>query len=265
MRKMLLVFGATLVLAGAAFGTLGSVVASWPAPADYPIALARPGNPTYLWVYCNTGPYNIWRTNANTGSVYSSYVSPRGHETKGLTYRWGGYLYVGDYATDSCYVCDYANGSVHYSFELGHNLSGGLALECGRGGINPQALYSSDIGSRYVYRQDYDNGSIYSSFLTQPCAVWDLAWDYNNNLVWGGGLVYFDDPYVYGYTTSGSLAASFPSPALYPIGMCYYGEYLWIGTTTGSHRIWKVHCPGGLDRGTNVTPTSAGKIKALFH
>ncbi|MGD8720123.1 MAG: hypothetical protein PVH29_15045, partial [Candidatus Zixiibacteriota bacterium] len=118
---------------------------------------------------------------------------------------------------------------------------------------------------RYVYRQDYSTGSIYSSFLSQPCPLWDLAWDYNNNLVWGGGLIIFGTQYVFGYTPSGSLAASFQSPAAAPVGMCYYGEYLWIGTTVGSQQIWKVHCPAGLDRGTNVTPTSAGKIKALFH
>ncbi|MGD8719956.1 MAG: hypothetical protein PVH29_14190, partial [Candidatus Zixiibacteriota bacterium] len=140
MTKMLLVIGATLALAGAAFGSLGSVVASWPAPGDFPVALARPSNPTYLWVFCRSEPYNIWRTDANNGSIYSSFVSPRGHETQGLTYRYGGYLYVGDYDTDSCYVCDYTNGSVHYSFELGHDLSGGMALECGAGGYNPQAL-----------------------------------------------------------------------------------------------------------------------------
>ncbi len=192
--------------------------------------------------------------NANTGSIYSSMVSPFGAFTHGLTHRMGGYLYVGDSFTNYIYLFNATNGSIYSSFTAGHYMTGGLALQGGAGGSSPQALFSSESFAPLVYRQNYTNGSIYSSFPPNP-AVFDLAWDYNNNLIWGGY-----SSRIYGYDTSGSLVASFLAPAYTPGGMCYLGHYLWIGTSSGSHRIWKVHCPGNI----TVEPTSFGKVKALF-
>ena len=260
MRKALLFFAAGLAIAGAAFASLGSVVASYPAPQNYPIALARATSPAYMWVFSTSYPYRIHRLHADTGSVYSSYNSPKGITTRGLTYEWGGYLHLGDRVTDYVYKCWYSTGQIMDSYRLYHELYGGLALQCDAGGQNPVAIFSDDLTPKTVWRQSHTTGSIYSSFVT-PFRPYDLAWDYKNELLWAGD---YDGDRVYAFNTNGSLVTGFQAPADHPLGLCYFGEYLWISTTVGSHYIWKVHCPADLDRGTNVTPTSAGKIKALF-
>ncbi|MGD8718479.1 MAG: hypothetical protein PVH29_06600, partial [Candidatus Zixiibacteriota bacterium] len=70
---------ACLLAAAAAYGDFGVVVKSYAAPAGYPIALAHGGSSGDLWVYCNSSPYNIYRLDAETGSVYGSVMSPWGY------------------------------------------------------------------------------------------------------------------------------------------------------------------------------------------
>jgi hypothetical protein len=45
------------------------------------------------------------------------------------------------------------------------------------------------------------------------------------------------------------------------IGLTYRRIYLYVGTTTGSHRIWVIHCPTFRSA---VHPASVGRVKALF-
>lgn len=76
--KRLIIFGVALLVAGAAFGRMGDVLASFPAPANYPIALAARGitSPYYIYVYCHTSPYRIYKMDARYGSIHSSFISP---------------------------------------------------------------------------------------------------------------------------------------------------------------------------------------------
>jgi hypothetical protein len=55
------------------------------------------------------------------------------------------------------------------------------------------------------------------------------------------------------------VATSFAAPAGYPYGMAYYGQYLWVGCD-GNDYVYRVHCPYNVD----VTPSSVGKVKAIF-
>jgi hypothetical protein len=73
---------------------------------------------------------------------------------------------------------------------------------------------------------------------------------------------YVDAPaFVFGYTTDGSLVASFQAPASRPRGAAYLGGYLWISTGASSNQyIYKVHCPDDV----GVAPASLGRIKALL-
>lgn len=256
MKKIVVITLALALAASAAFAALGSVIASFRAPANFPLALARPTNVTYLWVFTQTSPYNIYRVHGDTGSVYSSYVSFAGSSTRGLSYDWASTLWVGNSSNDYVYNTYYPTGSIRASFPANHDVSG-LAVEGGAGGSNPQAIWCSTGYSPYgVWRHHLTSGSIYMSFNPARPAC-DLAWDYTNNLVWGGS---YSNHYVYGYTTTGSLAASFPSPANYPWGLCYYNRVLWVAVTTPVHYIYKIDCPINV----NIAPSSIGKIKAMY-
>jgi hypothetical protein len=268
-----------MLLAGAsAWGTFGQVVATYASPAAAPIALARGGTGNYLWVFCNSAPYNIYRVNADTGSVYATAPSPWGVGTRGLSYAAGGYLYAGDYNTDYVYRVHYSNlGSVISSFPTGHDMYGGLSLKVtGDGGAGATAMWasywppitnipgagpgarSSDQQEPQVYLHNLTTGSIISSFLPLVVCPYDVAWDWRNQILWGAG-----GPMT-GHTPTGSCIGTYWYMIGYSkrflAGICYDGEYLWAGATWPRDEILKIHCPEGI----GVAPASLGKVKALF-
>lgn len=267
MKRAILIAAALTFGAGSVFGALGDIYASFPAPASYPIALARANNPDYTWVYCNTSPYRIYRINAHTGSIFASYVSPQGIGTRGLTYNYGGggglplgsYLWMGNYLKYYIYRCNYATGSAYASFPAYSSTLNGLAVKAtGHGGYCPTHMLSSNANTERVYHKDLITGSIRKLF-TASHDVYDLAYDWENEIIWTGNL----GNVVYGYNTNGSLVTSFTIPANYPLGFAHQHNFLWVGTTLGSHRIWKIHCPP-FTASANVVPASMGKIKAAF-
>lgn len=264
MKKIVVITIALALAASAAFGVLGQIVASWPSPAGYPIAAARANNNAYFWLYCNASPYSIWRVNSETGAVQASYVSPFTSATRGLTYNYNGggglptgsYLWIGNSTTDRIYRCNYSTGSAYASIPANHDMYGGLAaMATADGGAAPTYMLSSDSSPAYTWRQSLTSGSIYGSFATT--GVYDIAWDWRNKLVW-----HRNGTTIYGRTTTGSVAASFPFTSGPALAFSYFGQYLWLGSTTGYNRIFKVHCP--IIPNINVTPTSVGKVKALF-
>lgn len=269
MKKVLLVITVSLCAAAIAYGALGDVVRSFASPASYPIALGVPGNYSYwLWAYCNTSPYRVYAMYGTSGSVTSSWVSPQGTYTRGLTYNYNGggglpsgsYLWMGNYSTDRIYRCNYANGSVYASIPANHDMYGGIAvMATGDGGSRPSYMLSNDTSPAYMYRQSLTNGSVYSSWASNSY-TYDLAWDWRNQVIWTG----YTGNYVYGWRTNGSRVASFRIPNSYPLGFCYTTNYLWVAVTIGSpaHYIYQIHCP--LVPNLAVKPTSVGKIKSLF-
>jgi hypothetical protein len=104
-------------------------------------------------------------------------------------------------------------------------------------------------------------GSLLSTFrYPDQLILFDPGWDYGNALVWWGNRTAYK-PHVYGFTRSGSLAASFPAPAGNLYGCTYLDGYLWISTDGAPDYIWKVHCPKDFEA---LAPTSVGRVKALF-
>ncbi|MGD8719948.1 MAG: hypothetical protein PVH29_14150 [Candidatus Zixiibacteriota bacterium] len=90
----------------------------------------------------------------------------------------------------------------------------------------------------------------------------DCAWDYRNQLIW---FTDSDDtwpaPPICGFTTDGSLVASFTPPLILAYGLTYYEGYLWVSNIFCEPMdVIQVHCPIL----TGVTPASIGKVKALF-
>lgn len=278
--KLTWVFG-LIVTANCAWGDFRQVVASFPPPARYPLALARGADDAHMWVFCNDPPYNIYRINAETGSVYESVASPWGTDTRGLAYAAGGYLYVGDFYADHIYLVHYSNiRSVISSFPAGHYNVAGLALKAmGDGGVGGNSLWSTTVpplwsdnrigGARGkparqhdawlcgVYLHNRTTGSIISSF-PPDLGVVDVAWDWRNDILWGGGAA------LAGYKPTGSYVGSFwfyrGHSKCHLRGMCYFNQYLWAGATWPEPLILKIHCPLGI----GVEPASLGKVKALF-
>jgi hypothetical protein len=243
MGKWVLFAGCAVLLPGAALGALGDVVASWPSPADVPCAGAR-GNDV-LFIYCND-PMGalIYRMTPDTGSVYGSF------------YAWGDHLWQGKAYESPYHVYDTnaGNGSVYRSYSHAAPCYGIAPLATGDGGLGTTALFTCDSLTSTIYQLTLA-GSIQRSFKL-PRQMFDIAYDWRSKLIWGGQ----NDPYIYGCTTTGSLAASFPVPAQMPYGYAYHGQYLYV-VTHMSRRIWKIHCPVV---NAAVAPASAGRVKALF-
>jgi hypothetical protein len=209
-------------------------------------------------------PRHIYRVIPSNGSVISSYPSPFGFPTRGLGYEHGGYLWIGTYSEPYSRIvrCHEATGSIYSSFRLiGRAMFGGVACQ----GIPTQpgtlkAIISNGFPPEPVTRHT-PAGSLLSTFYYPEWATYfDPGWDYGNGLIWWGNRT----PYyahVYGFTTVGSLVASFPAPAGNPHGCTYLDGYLWISTDGPPMYIWKVHCPKDFEA---VATASIGRVKALF-
>jgi hypothetical protein len=264
MARLVLAVLLSLCVAGMAWGDLGDIIASYAAPATYPLAAARANNSQYLWMYCNSSPYYIWRINADNGTIYGSY-SKFTSSTRGLAYSYGGgpggsYLWIANYSTREVHMCNYADGSTVNSWTcVTENQPYGLAPEAtADGGYNPQSIISTDTSPYYTWRYVPTTGSLLGSFSHGGLYAYDCAWDWRNQLVWGG---YGSPGVVRGWTTAGSVVASFTVPNTYPYAITYWGEYLFVGCTIPNHYCYKVHCPV---LNVNVKPASVGKVKALF-
>ena len=264
MGKVWYVVGVMVCAAGVAWGALGDVVGSFPAPANYPLAAARPNNDAYLWLYCNTSPYYIYQVHALTGVIAASYPSPYTSATRGLAYSYGGlpsgsYLWIGKYTSPYEYsMTNYANGSIYASFAPGHSLYGLAPQATADGGYNPLSIITAYTSPNYVWLHHPTTGSIMSSFPKSQLA-YDIGWDWRNNVVWGG---YGSPGIMYAWNTSGSLMTSFAAPAPYPYAVVYHAQYLWVGCTTPGHHIYRIHCP--LIPNLNIAPASVGRVKAMF-
>jgi hypothetical protein len=153
-------------------------------------------------------------------------------------------------------MSNYTTGSVYLSYSVASDPYGMAVEATADGGRAPTAMLTSDSSPAYVWRRQLTTGSILSSIAAT--GTYDIAYDWRNKLVWhrSSSTIVGRNP------TSGSIEASFTSPAGPALAFTYYGQYLWIGTTTSYHRIYKVHCP--IIPGVAVVPTSVGKVKAIF-
>jgi hypothetical protein len=255
MKNVLLVPIITFYTAGAAFAALGDVVASWPSPGSVPCAVARSND--VLFVYCND-PMGamVYRMTPDTGSVYGSFYTLDGKNTRGLAYVWGDHLWQGKAYVSPYYVydTDAGSGSLYRSYSHAVPCYGIAPLATGDGGLGTTALFTSNSLTSTIYQLNLA-GSVQRSFKL-PRQMFDIAYDWRSKLIWGGQ----NDPYVYGCTTTGSLVASFPVPAQMPYGYAYHGRYLYV-VTHMSRRIWKIHCPI-INAG--IGPSSMGRVKAIF-
>lgn len=256
MRKLAIALTAAAAFASAADvdAALGDVVSSFRAPGTSVRGMARSGTRLHIIIYGS--PTRVYRVAPVSGSVYGSWATTFNRNCRGLGFSEGGYLWVGCYADNHVYKCNSVTGSVYGSWNAGNDAYG-VAPRCtGDGGVNTTAIFTSAQTPSYCWRHNMNNGSVLGSFSVRHSSFFDIAWDHRNQLIWLGTL----NGSIYGYRTNGAVRASFSSPANYPYGMAYYGEYLWIGCD-GNDYVYRVKCPGTV----SVEPASFGRVKACFH
>jgi hypothetical protein len=164
------------------------------------------------------------------------------------------YLWVGCVGDDTVYRTRPFTGSVYSSWST-INKAFGAAAECtGDGGIGTANLYVTAYYPAYAYLHRL-NGSVVGSFRITDGSRYDCAFDWRNNVLWRGC-----GNYIYGFTPTGEVAASFESPASSPWGLAYYNRRLWIACQ-GDTYIYRVECPKGF---FPVEPVSVGRVKCLF-
>ena len=270
MKVVTLLVSALAFAAAPAGAYLGEVVASFPAPTRFPIALAA--SPEHVFVFSSYwGVDKVYTLDPNTGSVIRSYGPPLGHDTSGLGYEAGGYLWtvrmtLSIYGTAWVARCEASTGSIYSSWPISarsiHLARGGLTCE-GRpdqpGSL--KAVVVHDLGTRALVSRHATNGSLLSMFYySNKRSYRDSAWDYGNGLIW---FTDNDTPgHIYGHRANGSFLTSFRAPSTQPRGSAYFNGYLWVCTFSPepTHLIWKVHCPPDVA----VKPASVGRVKALF-
>jgi hypothetical protein len=253
MRKVLILTVAALVGATYAFGTLGSIVSSFRAPASQPRGLARSNDRLYVLDY--NSPNRVYYLNPTTGSRLGSWQAPVSSGNRGLAYIADGTIYVGCWSNDRIYRCRADNGSVRAAWAVGHDPTGLAPVQTGDGGYGATSLYCSASAPSYFWRHHYTTGSVISSFAAPHSSFQDITYDHRNRLIWR-----YNSNRVYGITTAGSVKASFSwsGHGTYA-GMAYHSGYLFISATTQQY-IYRVHCPNNV----GVRPSSVGKVKALF-
>jgi hypothetical protein len=259
---------AALLVPTFAYAGFGDVVASFPAPGEGP-KVARSNQYLFVLATAQAGPQMgrrmIYRVNAETGSIRNSYLAP--NEGKG---NYGGiaftaprHLWVLFDSYDCVYKLDAPTGSLIESWLSWPGVMTGIAADHNQAeGGRVNAIWISAT-SPDIFRKFTPKGVLKEEYLW-GIRTSDSGWDYDASLLWAG--VWSWPHYVYQFSPFGSVAASFPSPAVYfPVYSCeYYEGYLWVGTSQTKNEeisyIWKVD----VSPQEGVTPASVGRVKALF-
>jgi len=251
MKKCLILVCATLLAVGLASADLGSVVRSFAIPGGSCAGLARANAVLFSDYYSGS---LIYRCNYTTGSITGSFSAAGGSQTRGLCYQYGGYLWQNQAYNSPyrIYRTNSSSGSIYNYYSIDHYGHGSAPLATGDGGEGTTHILRSNYSGRTIYYMT-TTGSVSRSHSTSQ-ALYDIAYDWRNRLIWGG----MNSTTVYGFTTTGSLVASFAKPTGNVYGITYHGQYLWVAGTSG--QIYQIHCPNNV----GVKPTSMGKIKAMF-
>lgn len=252
-KRLSIALAVALLTAAAADAYLGQIQASFRSPAGANTrGLARAAG--YLYVVDGTDPGIVYRMNPDTGKVYDWYIVQWNGNNSGLAFSTPSYLWVGCISTDVVYRTRAFTGSIYSSWEAGHDPFGVAPRSTGDGGKGTTHIFTTDNQPDFMFTHRL-NGNVVNSFPLRTYSRFDSAFDWRNNLVWRGS-----GDYIYAHTPTGSIAASFESPAESPRGLAYNNRRLWIGSAANSY-IYLVHCPKNFFA---VEPASVGRVKALF-
>jgi hypothetical protein len=257
MKKYIIIALGLLLVGSNAFAVLGDLVASYPLPVSNPRGVAKSNQRIYYVAYQSP---NVVVALNNSGSFLFSWSCPVSFRNRGLSYSWGGNLWLGNYGDNHVYRCDSSTGSVYYSWNAGHDPYGVATYGTNDGGYGLANILTYDSSPNRLYYHVWTTGAVVHSTPLTSASSYDIAYDWRNRLIWQknpeGELVCGMSYY------NGNVLASFHSPISgTAYGMAYSANYLYIAYSAD---IAKVHCPDlGLD-GTNVAPASMGSIKAMY-
>ena len=234
---------------------LGEVAGSFPSPAGRDVrGLALSSG--YLFVLDSNDPGVTYLLNIWNGSIYSSYNVSWSGSNGGLAFSTPYNLWVGNPGNDTVYRCYALDGSIYGSWSAGHDPFGLAPLCTGDGGTGTSYVLGTDSSPSAIFTHRLGDGSVVRSVAIPGASNFDCAYDWRNKLVWlgrGSGV-------VFGYTASGTAAASFPSPAAGPAGLAYSREILWVACA-GNGQVYRVRCPYNF---AGLEPASLGRVRAIF-
>ncbi len=263
MRKRIMIVLTLALLAGSASAKLGDLVASFSnfgAGSHYGLA----ADANYLYSYWNVGfPFNypivtLKRTN---GAFVKTYPAPGPTDpqyTRGLCYDGTGNLYSNNYLRHYVTRFRASDGKLLSTWTWPSGSRYGICVDH-KGTSAGTNIYQNYTRTWWVSTL---TGSQKRAFRAPVSSyAYDLAWDWNNNLIWYGN---YNDEFIYGVNTNASIVAKFGLPVgpENPYGIAYWPDYLYVSTSGGTpdEYIWVFECPGTV----GVTPASVGRIKALF-
>ncbi len=272
MKRSVIITGAALA-ASAAFGAMGSLVASFPnAGGNAHYGLAADLDYLYSFYYDPSQGYPVNVVKRANGSFVRSIELPlppldklnlRGMGYVGDGSLGQGYLYLNNYKDRYVAKVRITTGKLtgKWGWVGGENRYG-LCVDNKKTQINTvRGFYQNSLDGLWWHSDK--NGSLISSWQapTENYA-YDLAWDYRNDFIWYANS---STNWVFGMTTGGSILVSWPLEAgvLYPYGIAYYADRLYVSTSGGNpdEYIWVYDCP--LSE-IGIEPASLGRVKALF-
>ncbi|HUV87194.1 MAG TPA: hypothetical protein VMX79_08785 [bacterium] len=247
MKTALFVTAALLVAIAVQAYAFGSLVSSFHAPGDFPNGVGyRAAN---LYIGTNT-PDMCWRT-TTTGSIVRSHTSPT-TDTMGVAagvIGSTGFYWVASHDPRMIYQVGFNSGSIYHSFSVPSTYPYGVAFR------SASYIYHTDSGTApRLYLMHPTNGSVYASYT--------LSFDPNDVAYDATGYLWIVDSarIVRKCTLTGSTVDSFSVSSYgYPSGCAFDGTYVWVGFNAPLHSILQF-----TTTGSGVTPTSLGKVKALF-
>jgi hypothetical protein len=272
MNKTVVIAGAALA-SSAAFGAMGSLVASFPnAGGNAHYGLAADLDYLYSFYYDPSQGYPVNVLRRDNGSFARSIEVPlppldkpnlRGVGYEGDGSLGQGYLYLNNYKDRYVAKVRIATGKLVGSWGwVGGDNRYGLCVDNDKTKVGTlRGFYQSYLSGTWWHSDK--NGSLISSWRA-PAEnyAYDLAWDYRNNFIWYANS---STNWVFGMTTNGSIMESWPVKAgvLYPYGIAYYANRLYVSTSGGSpdEYVWVYDCPLSTVR---VETASLGRVKALF-
>jgi hypothetical protein len=233
-----------------AFADIGSVIASFAAPAENPTDLTWANG--YLYCYCKTAPYSVYKISGANGVVVGSYSFPFVNaDCAGLAYD-GYFFWAANRQTDRIYRFK-LDGSVLSSFQVSWDVGEGL----GWGNIH---LWGSEHprGSLTYKINEMRADGVLIHTISSYYKPYDIAYD---------GQYYWVAEYdTYNVTDriaalmpDGTAGISLTAPASNVRGMAYDGNYIWASTLADGGRFWKIE-----SRGVGVEPASLGRVKAAY-
>ncbi len=255
MTRVLTTASAALAVAGSAFGW-GNLVSSFPSPASsrFPngVAWYTNGPSPYVWVAANT-PNRIFMC-TSSGSVVRSHTGHAGDNMGLAVGEIGEITSYWEVNSGTCMVYrrDCATGSTYASWSAPGTVPWGAAFH--RSG-SAYYLYYTAYESRRLYRMNALSGSVYAShslsFKPGDCA-------------YGDGYLWITEPdayLVWKCSTTGFQHDSFATNRWgNPAGIGYQPGYVWVGINRPLHYVLRFTATGG----SNVAPSSLGKVKAVF-